>query len=769
MGLGTAVRGISGTALLAVALSAGPGTGLEDADAAAPTSAGAPIVHTTIRSNVQRALTWQVGPLPDGGSPIAMSSPTVARFPGGPAAVVGDRAGRLYAYYLAGDGSGGPRAVPGWPVSVGAPVDSTPSVAYLGGPYGTIFVGSGDDQFPTAGGYHAYNANGGALWNARVVNPPEDTAPAGGVAAGLTVTALQGRPAVMAGSLGQEAYALNAGSGATLTGWPFFTSDSTHSTAAAADLYGTGQSELVEGGDQTAGFALGQQYSQGGHLRILTGTGTLLCNANVDQTVDSSPAVGGFLPGGVTGEVVGTGAFFPGARASDQVLAFDTRCNPRWATTLDYATSGSPALARVEGGPQMQVVEGTSRPDHGAGSVWVLDGATGRPICRAATSGAVIGSVVTADLTGGGTQDLLVPTVDGVDVFDSHCSELATIAASGVGGAYVLGFQNSPLVTVDPNGSIGITLAGYGGPAGGSGYIEHYEVTGSNGPAAVGSGAWPMFHHDPQLTGDAGGTTARGAIPSCSVPDAVQPGYDLVASDGGIFSFGPPFCGSTGAIRLTRPVVGMAMAADTGGYWFVASDGGIFAFGDAHFYGSTGAIRLKAPVVGMAATPDGRGYWLVAADGGIFAFGDAHFYGSTGAIRLHARIVGMAATADGFGYRLVAADGGIFDFGDARFYGSMGARHLTRPVVGMAVDGATGGYWEVASDGGVFAFNAPFYGSTGALRLNAPIVGMRPTGNGYGYRFVASDGGVFDFGDAGFYGSVGGRRLSKPVVGLSGF
>ena len=35
------------------------------------------------------------------------------------------------------------------------------------------------------------------------------------------------------------------------------------------------------------------------------------------------------------------------------------------------------------------------------------------------------------------------------------------------------------------------------------------------------------------------------------------------------------------------------------GYWLVASDGGIFSYGDAQFYGSTGAIRLNAPIVGM--------------------------------------------------------------------------------------------------------------------------------------------------------------------------
>jgi hypothetical protein len=76
----------------------------------------------------------------------------------------------------------------------------------------------------------------------------------------------------------------------------------------------------------------------------------------------------------------------------------------------------------------------------------------------------------------------------------------------------------------------------------------------------------------------------------------------------------------------------------------VASDGGIFSFGDAAFYGSTGAMALAKPIVGMTATPDGHGYWLVASDGGIFSFGDAAFYGSTGAMALAKPIVGMTPT-----------------------------------------------------------------------------------------------------------------------------
>ena len=83
------------------------------------------------------------------------------------------------------------------------------------------------------------------------------------------------------------------------------------------------------------------------------------------------------------------------------------------------------------------------------------------------------------------------------------------------------------------------------------------------------------------------------------------------------------------------------------GYWFVASDGGIFSFGDAAFYGSTGAMKLAKPIVGMAASPSGKGYWFVASDGGIFNFGDAAFLGSAGGTALPAGIVVMAGQPAG--------------------------------------------------------------------------------------------------------------------------
>ena len=233
-----------------------------------------------------------------------------------------------------------------------------------------------------------------------------------------------------------------------------------------------------------------------------------------------------------------------------------------------------------------------------------------------------------------------------------------------------------------------------------------------------------------------------------------------------------PFYGSTGSLHLNAPIVGMASTPDGGGYWLVASDGGIFSFGDAHFYGSTGSLHLNAPIVGMASTPDGRGYWLVASDGGIFSFGDAFFYGSTGSLRLNQPVVGMSATQSGHGYWLVAADGGVFAFGNAGFFGSVPGilqpgQSLDKPVVSIITASNGAGYFMVAADGGTFSFgSAPFYGSLGGLPLRNPIVAAASNYVGNGYWFTDDTGLVSNFGYAEYDGSAP-SPLNRPIVGMA--
>ena len=246
-------------------------------------------------------------------------------------------------------------------------------------------------------------------------------------------------------------------------------------------------------------------------------------------------------------------------------------------------------------------------------------------------------------------------------------------------------------------------------------------------------------------------------------------GYWVNAADGGVFRFGnAQFHGSTGGMRLNKPVVGMATTHDAGGYWEVASDGGVFSFGDALFHGSTGSIVLNKPMVGMAVTPGGGGYWLVASDGGIFAYGDAQFHGSTGSIVLNKPIIGMVPTHDGGGYWLIASDGGVFAFGDAHFFGSLGGAPPATALVGVAPTPDGGGYWVLGANGTVYPFgDAPQIGvnavSPPLSAMRSPMTGLIPDFSGQGFDAVNGSGQVFAFGDAPYFGDV-----TTAVSGYSG-
>ena len=194
----------------------------------------------------------------------------MANLDGQPSVVVGDRAGLVYAYHLNGGNSPA-----GWPYNAGAPVDSSPSVAPIS-PNGTdsVFIGSGnagrthDRRLP---GHHQLRRRPVVRWG----DQPEHRPGAAFGRFGLP------RPSATtpAGTAwrrdrsGQNTYALGAGNGAILGGFPWFQADSVYSTAAVADLYADGDNELISGGDSTAGVGYGQTYSNGGHIRILSSAG----------------------------------------------------------------------------------------------------------------------------------------------------------------------------------------------------------------------------------------------------------------------------------------------------------------------------------------------------------------------------------------------------------------------------------------------------------------------------------------------------------------
>jgi hypothetical protein len=244
-------------------------------------------------------------------------------------------------------------------------------------------------------------------------------------------------------------------------------------------------------------------------------------------------------------------------------------------------------------------------------------------------------------------------------------------------------------------------------------------------------------------------------------PKAAQPpavavghGYDLVGSDGGVFSFGGAFHGSLPGVGVhVDDIAGIVSTTSDTGYFLVGADGGVFAF-NAPFANSLPGVGVHVnDIVNLVPTLNDSGYFLVGRDGGVFSF-NAPFLGSLPGIGVHVDdIVGIAATADDGGYWLVGSDGSVYAFGDAHFFGAAPAGAVS---ITATRDG--GGYWVVGSDGSVTPFgDASGFGDLPSLGIDVGnIVGMIASPDGQGYNVVGRDGGIFSFGDATNLGSLPG-------------
>ncbi|HEY1444030.1 MAG TPA: SGNH/GDSL hydrolase family protein [Acidimicrobiales bacterium] len=133
-----------------------------------------------------------------------------------------------------------------------------------------------------------------------------------------------------------------------------------------------------------------------------------------------------------------------------------------------------------------------------------------------------------------------------------------------------------------------------------------------------------------------------GQFANCRWDDGATFDYQFTPSDVSSLDYFHP--SQTGQAVLAGLTWAHSWWASGTGYRLVASDGGIFTYGDAGFFGSAGSLTLNKPIVGMAAAPDGGGYWLVASDGGVFTYGDAGFFGSAGSLALNKAVMGMAAS-----------------------------------------------------------------------------------------------------------------------------
>ncbi len=146
------------------------------------------------------------------------------------------------------------------------------------------------------------------------------------------------------------------------------------------------------------------------------------------------------------------------------------------------------------------------------------------------------------------------------------------------------------------------------------------------------------------------------------------------------------FYGSTGALRLNEPIVAMSPTPSGAGYWLVASDGGIFTFGDAQFYGSAGGQVPIASTVSIAPTSSGKGYWITTLTGAVFAYGDARPFESN--VASGAQIAGMVPALTGDGSWVATRGGEIRVTGSA---GPVDSIQPAAPIVTVATRWASSG------------------------------------------------------------------------------
>ncbi len=576
------------------------------------------------------------------------------------------------------------------------------------------------------------------------------------------------------------------------------------------EIGGQATSGTVTGTDGTYSVGAGDPTGQY-DVRFSSGTDCSTSPANYAlQYYDDSPSPTGAQPVSVVAGATTTSVdalMQPGGSITGTVTAQTGAAPITGVCVYAYASGNTSYWVGVTAADGSYDIDGLSTGtytvdfvDPGPASCTALGGAyasqwyAGRLSQAAAdpvtvTAGQATGSINASLVSLTGTTTSIVPTPSSAIQGQSISYSTAVTGPGGTPtGTVAVTEGNATLCTVtltSGSGSCSATTASLGNDVITATYSGDQTFESSSGTASVSVTIAnpPPTSTTTTTTTSPPTTSTTNPSPVASPSPAPQHGYWLVGGDGGIFTFGSArFHGSTGSIRLSRPVVGITPTRDDGGYWLVASDGGIFAFGDAGFYGSIPGLgylpagtpgnvkRLNAPVVGMVPSADGGGYFMVASDGGVFAFGDARFEGSCPAIGgCSGAAVAVMPDATGDGYWLVTATGHVYTFGDAAAYGSPGDQGTVTSAVRTA-DGR--GYWILFSNGRVVPFgDAAGYGSLpgGAAGGFNPATSIFSTSDGDGYWVATANGAVYPFGDAPDDGSMAGTRLNAPVIAAVGW
>jgi len=295
--------------------------------------------------------------------------------------------GRLHLLYKSTAGSW--IEAPGFPMTLPAPVDSSPAVGDLDGDGKLdIVVGYGSTRSPNQpGGVRAFkNPGSGNPWTMLWDVQTHDTPPGNGVRDGVVSTPAigdvdgDGTPEVAFGAFDQFIYLVKAVDGTPKTSaWPIFIRDSVWASPTLYDIDGDGKSDIIIGVDTHLDGAP-FNTPDGGALHVLrwdttqphvdrnTGVPSPVFDywpppteiagfpKMVDQVIFSSPVVGDINGDGKPEIIHGTGSFYP--NRLERVYAW--RCNgsavPNWPVSISGQVVTSPALADLDGDGAPEVI-----------------------------------------------------------------------------------------------------------------------------------------------------------------------------------------------------------------------------------------------------------------------------------------------------------------------------------------------------------------------------------------------------------------------------
>jgi hypothetical protein len=588
------------------------------------------------------------GQSPDGTS--AYNHPMAADLgltPGFKSIVFGLRNGKLYVVEHKANNTWGVAA--GWPVQLPAHIASSAAVGDIDGngtPDIVVGYGSPFTESSAHGGLKAFDRNGTQLWE--VLTSDVTPGPANGFRDPVFATPAigdidgDGTMEVVFGGLDHKLYVVNGENGQSNNPaiWPRDMRDTVFASAALHDIDGDGRLDIVAGVDA---HQEGPPFNtpNGGCLHVLRYDGTEAPGFPhcIDQTVNSSPAVGDIDGDGKPEIVHGTGNFFTdannGSQPAPQHLLYAWNCDGSAVAGFPVAISGqvvtAPALANIDGDPQLEIVASTDNSGaSGKYELYAFNGDGSKifgPVVIKDFYGNSLSAAdpMIADVMGDTALEILVPTNSEVAVFSTAGVQLTEegppYTAQKISFNTESGLGAVAVTDLETNGA-GSQIEMIAVSAGPFGSWTNTVVHVWNPIARTSTPPWGFFRQDERRRGVAPGTAGCGggsctpsaaasqfySISPCRVLDTRNPNGPLggpAMSSGVLRTF--PVAGNCGVPATARALsVNVTVTEAAGSGYVVFAPGGCTVLsGTSNINFGAGQTRANNAVVALAV--DGSG------------------------------------------------------------------------------------------------------------------------------------------------------------------